>query len=269
VSTLTSLLDFVLPPACAGCAGALHQGSRGPRICPGCRSRLRPVPHPRCERCQAPRGTGLPNDRECPECAEWPEVVGWARSGFVLVEPASTLVHALKYGGWPKLGGEMAELLLRHRILPVDLDPGAPLVPVPTTPSRERERGYNQAGVLARALSELTGRPVLDALVRREGGGTQVSLHPAERRANVLEAFTLEAGSGAELAGREVVLVDDVLTTGATATAAAEVLAEGGAARVGVVTFARALAGTISGTDPAGDLGVPSLPPVRRPGAHH
>lgn len=240
---VTGLLDLLLPPACAGCGVALSRGSRGPRICPGCRSRLRHPPHPRCPRCHAPRGTGLPPERPCPECTPWPDELAWARSGFVLAEPAGKLVHALKYGGWPELSGEMAGLLAPRDVIPGEVPPDAPLVPVPTTPSRERERGYNQARLLARALAERTGRPVVEALARRDGGETQVFLHPSERQANVLRAFFLQDDGRREVEGREVILVDDVLTTGATAGAAARVLAAGGARRVGVVAFARALPG--------------------------
>lgn len=266
IRTGQRLLDLFLPPACAGCGTGLPGGSLGPRICSVCRMRLRSVPHPRCGRCHAPRGTGLPEERACPECADWPRGLAWARSAFVLQEPASTLVHALKYGGWPELADEMAELLHRNAPVPRGTAPQAPLVPIPTTPSRERERGYNQAGVLAAALAERSGRPVVNALVRRDGGGTQVSLHPAERRDNVLEAFSLADGADRALEGREVVLVDDVLTTGATCSAAAEVLERADVARVGVLTFARALPGAEDGTDPAGHSGVPPVGPGDRPG---
>lgn len=254
------VVDFLLPPACAGCGEALPTGSRGGRVCPRCRSRMRRLPHPRCPRCHAPRGTGLPADRPCPECAEWPDHLTWARSGFLLTEPASSLVHGLKYGGWPELAGEMAELLDPRELFPGNPDPDVPLVPIPTTPARERERGYNQARVLARALAGRTGRPVREGLVRREGGASQVALHPAERRENVLRAFRPHPDAGAWIGGASVILVDDVLTTGATATAAAQVLREAGAASVGLVTFARSLPGSDPDADPPGDSGVLVVP---------
>jgi ComF family protein len=116
-----------------------------------------------------------------------------------------------------------------------------PLVPVPTTPRRLRVRGYNQAERLARALSPRLRLPVLEALARREGGKSQVSLDPVERRANVRSAFHLLPDRAGGLRGKEVVLVDDVLTTGATALAVTETLIEGGASGVHLLTFARAL----------------------------
>jgi ComF family protein len=259
------LLDLALPPGCGGCGALLPRGSRGPRICPGCRTRLRALPSPRCPRCHAPRGTGLPPDRPCPECAGWPSELTTARCAFQLADPADALVHALKYGGWPELALEMGELMARALGWVPEAEVSALLVPVPTTPSRERERGYNQAGLLARAVGERTGQSVVEALIRREGGSTQVSLHPSERRANVREAFSLGADEGARVRDRDVILVDDVLTTGATATAAAEVLVDGGARRVDLVTFARALPGREPGTDPAGPSGVLPMPPRGRP----
>jgi ComF family protein len=185
----------------------------------------------------------------------------------VLAPPASTLVHALKYGGWPELADEMALPMARRGVLPRGLSPDAPLVPVPTTPKRERERGYNQARALARALAKRTGRPLVEALARKEGGDSQVSLHPAERRRNVLRAFSLREEWVPRLQGMEVVLVDDVLTTGATACAAAEVLGHAGCRSVGVLTFGRALPDHEAGRDPTGASGVPPIPPPGRPGA--
>jgi ComF family protein len=115
------------------------------------------------------------------------------------------------------------------------------LVPVPTTPERLRARGYNQAAELARNLSPLTGFPVVEALVRRGGGPSQVALHPSQRRSNVRDAFGERRE--ARIRDRRVVLVDDVLTTGATALAAAGVLHRGGAAGISLLAFARTIPG--------------------------
>jgi len=120
---------------------------------------------------------------------------------------------------------------------------GVGIVPVPTTARRLRERGYNQAKVLADGVARLTGGRCLDALRRRDGGESQVALHPEERRANVKGAFLLRDSSVERILRRDLVLVDDVLTTGATAGAAAEALEGGGARSVTLLTFARALPG--------------------------
>ena len=248
---VSRVVDFLLPPACAACGGPVSlTPSRGAggferahrsRVCPGCALRLRALPHPRCGRCDAPRGTGLRPDRECAECRDWPPVLVSARSVAILEFPADRLVHGLKYGGWPSLavdlGGKMAGLLDPPRgDLPAPL-----LVPVPTTPGRLRARGYNQARLLAEEVARRVGGTLLDVLVRADRGGSQVALQRDERRANVQGAFSVRREAAAPIRGREVFLVDDVLTTGATASAAALALAEGGATGVRLLTCARSL----------------------------
>ena len=240
------VFDFVLPTACAGCAGYLPSSGppgRAPRICWECRSRLRPAPHPRCPRCHAPRGTGLAQDRPCAECREWPDALVGARSAFLMRSPADALVHALKYGGWPELAGELAAWMIRLVEEEPELLGGRTIVPVPTTRKRLRARGYNQARMLADAVCRGLGETLVDALQRREGGGSQVVLHPGERRANVVGAFSVSYRRDVSKAirDRDLLLVDDVLTTGATAGSAAEALRDGGARSVVVLTFARAL----------------------------
>lgn len=117
------------------------------------------------------------------------------------------------------------------------------VVPVPTTAARRARRGYNQAALLARRYAELLDLPVVEALERTRGGATQVSLHPSQRLANVWGAFAPRPGERRRIEGASAVLVDDVLTTGATAASAARTLLEAGAVRVGVATFARAFPG--------------------------
>ena len=156
-----------------------------------------------------------------------------------MASPVDRLVHALKYEGWYELaeemGGSMAALELPDSGGPPEL-----VVPVPTTARRLRERGYNQAELLARVVAERRGLPLATPLVRVRGGATQVSLAPTQRRANVAGAFRA-AADRRTLEAHHVLLVDDVLTTGATAGAAAAALLRSGARHVSLVTFARAL----------------------------
>jgi len=154
--------------------------------------------------------------------------------------PADALVHGLKYEGWRGLAPEMAEAMVEA--LEPSLRRAASLVtPVPTTGARLRLRGYNQARLLAEGVAERLGIPLAETLVRTRGGPTQVSLSPSLRRANVEGAFRAEVPPGTRLSGAHVVLVDDVLTTGATAAQAASALGESGVAEVTVLAFARAL----------------------------
>jgi predicted amidophosphoribosyltransferase len=134
----------------------------------------------------------------------------------------------------------MADRMARVPLPPDVRDETRLVVPVPTTALRIRERGYNQAEILARAFAQQTGRTVICALVRGAGQSSQTTLQPAARLANVAGAFGPTAGSQADLAGEHVLLVDDVLTTGATVTACAGAMIDVGARCVSVLTFARA-----------------------------
>lgn len=160
----------------------------------------------------------------------------------MLGTPSDDLVHALKYEGWSELAEGMGDAMAR-------LMPTAPpgvyvrrvVVPVPTTAERLRSRGYNQAELLARRLASVCRLPLVPALVRSGDRASQTLLTPSERRENVRGVFRPVREKGA-IRGADVVLVDDVLTTGATASEAASVLSEMGAERVSLVTYARALA---------------------------
>ncbi len=152
-------------------------------------------------------------------------------------DPASALVHSLKYGGWRPLAALMAE---RMALLAIPAGPDALLLPVPTTPGRRRLRGYNQAALLAHEVARRRRCPCLEAL-ERPSGGSQVRLAPLARESNVRGTFRVRPGLGSRIVGREVILIDDVLTTGATARSAAETLTEAGVERVHLLTFARAL----------------------------
>ncbi len=231
------LLRLFLPRACLGCGERVAPEEGEALVCGRCKTLLRSPPSPWCPRCQMTLGTGHPQGESCLECQGWPEILVSSRSAVVLEPPADALVHALKYQGWRGLGALMARRMARNR--PATRE--APLlVPVPTTLRRRRFRGYNQAEILALDLSRLLDRPFLKAL-RRPGGASQVRLTPRERARNVREAFQPVVETSSRIRGRSVILVDDVLTTGATARSAAGVLGELGAGEVHVLTFARAM----------------------------
>lgn len=237
---IRELLDFFLPAACVGCGERLSLERSSELICPRCTTRLRPLPGPSCVRCGHPLGTGG-RERSCLECAEWPAVLTRVRSAVVLEPPADRIVHALKYGGWRELAPFMAARMVALREELAPRPERAVVVPVPTTGRRERERGYNQSELLARAFAARVGIEATNALVRRGKGGTQVSLHPAERLANVRGAFSVRSSAVSRLRRSHVVVVDDVLTTGATVRAMARSLQAVGVGSVAAVTFARAL----------------------------
>jgi ComF family protein len=233
------LLDLLLPPGCVACGTWLPGGRSAPLVCGPCRSRLRVAPWPRCPRCHWPLGARRVAAPDCLECRAWSPSLSAARYVHVLAPPADDLIHALKYEGWSELAGTMGEAM--SRLAAPRASPRAVVVPVPTTPRRLRARGYNQAELLARSLADARRLPLTAALERRGEGDSQTSLAPTERKENVRGAFRARRSARANVAGADVLLVDDVLTTGATASEAAGALAELDPASVTLVAFARAL----------------------------
>jgi ComF family protein len=155
--------------------------------------------------------------------------------------PADQLVYQLKYRGWHALAEPMGERMARLR-LPRDAEEEARIVvPVPTTATRLRERGYNQAERLAAVYARLTRRPLHPLLTRAGSTTTQTVLQPAARGANVAGAFRVAEQGGRQVVGEHLLLIDDVMTTGATVSECARALVDAGARCVTVITFARAL----------------------------
>lgn len=245
-SLLTDLvhgaLDLVFAPRCVGCGAPLATASAERLVCPACWSRARPLPAPRCPRCWNPLRAGPAEGSACPLCPALPPSLRALRSAFVMAEPVRSLVHSLKYGGWTALAAPMAARMA-DLPLPPDVEEEARLVlPVPLGAARLRQRGYNQAALLAREVARRRGWESPDGvLVRGRSTATQTHLHPAERRANVAGAFAVPAGHVSCVRGEHLVLVDDVWTTGATALACADALLHAGARAITVMTFARAL----------------------------
>lgn len=236
------LADFLLPGGCVVCRCWIPDRTGQPSlVCGACRSRLAAATWPRCPRCHHPRGTGRSESPDCLECREWPEALTVARYAWVLAPPASDLVHALKYEGWRELAPIMGAALVPGAREVAPAVECTIVVPMPTTPERLRRRGYNQAELLARAVARGLDRPLVEALARVGAVESQTSLTPAERRENVRGAFRPESTHMEELADADVILIDDVLTTGATAAEAARTLVATGARSVSLVTFARAL----------------------------
>jgi ComF family protein len=177
----------------------------------------------------------------CTECVDWLPYLRLARAPYVMAGTAAAMVHALKYGGWARLademGGRMAELCFD----PVVESEIAAILPVPLSRVRQRQRGFNQAELLARAVARRRGCPLLtDVLVRGRHTRPQARLSPRQRISNVRGAFQVVRSRRRELEDRHLLLVDDVLTTAATAQDCVRALCEAGARAVSVLTFARA-----------------------------
>jgi ComF family protein len=170
----------------------------------------------------------------CAPCAAAPPPWDYARAAAQYVEPLRTALGAFKFDGRQALARPLADLVVEQcgATLPVDVEA---LVPVPLGRARERERGFNQAALLAERLARALSLPVRAWLGRTRPTRPQSELGASERRANVRHAFRARAA----VTGRHVIVVDDVLTTGATAAECARVLREAGARAVGVLTVAR------------------------------
>ncbi len=220
-----AFLDLLLPQRCVACAAP------GAILCGSCSERLPRISPPLCGRCGAP--TAWPVAR-CGECAGRRLAFARARGAVAYDDAVRKLVAAWKERGLRRLSCLAAELIVDA----VERPPAAAIVAVPADPDRVLSRGHHPAGRLAAELARRWDLPVLPALGRSRAGPRQRGLSLAERRRNVRGVYT----PGAEPPAR-VCLVDDVYTTGATASAAASALRKGGARAVEVVTFARAIRG--------------------------
>lgn len=216
-------LDFLFPPRCVACRGV------GAALCSNCRSQINPVLPPYCPRCGAPR-TG----RQPCKCRAFLLRITRIRSAGFFEGPLREAIHAFKYKSTGSLTHVLVDLLVQELVRdPVDYDQ---IVPVPLHPTRERERGYNQAELLARELAVRTGIPFTAGLERVRPTADQIGLDIASRHANMRDAFQTRAGL---FRPHRVLLIDDVCTTGATLDACAVALQAEGATTVYGLTVAR------------------------------
>lgn len=228
-------LDVLLPRACAHCREDLSPGP-GP-LCRKCAAAVPPPPEPACVRCAGRRAGPSPF---CADCAGRRFSCRLIRAAASHRGPAASLVHAFKFrGSRPAAiaaGRRMAAALTLHP----ELSGFDALAAVPVHARRERERGYNQAELLAREVAAATGLPLLDALARSRPGAPSWRLGRVERRAELAGAFAPRPEAAAGLRGRRVLVIDDVAATGTTFEACAEALRSAGAADAAGYAFARA-----------------------------
>ena len=236
----TAALDLLYPARCPVCDHGLDAGRRDP-LCQDCWVAFERIEGPRCASCGLPLPSFEPPagpPPRCGGCVANPPPFDYARTAGAYAGVLRDALHALKFGGKQALARPLAALMLEQcgSLLGPHVDA---LVPVPLARGRELERGFNQARLLAGHLASASGLSVkAHWLSRSRGTRPQTELTAGERRANVAGAFS----ASRRAAGGHVVLVDDIVTTGATAAECARTLRAAGARTVGVLAVARVLA---------------------------
>ena len=252
--------DALFPATCMACGRLFHRGAAAQEpaevpdgipdagfapgislyFCQACRVKWTPVASPLCSRCGLVFKSREGEDHLCGRCLDRPGFFARARAAGIYDESLRTAVHELKFRAAVGLAGPLGALLYKTyqtHWKPGDIDVVAP---VPLHRRRFRQRGFNQADLLVRNWP-LTGRTerIHDLLVRTRETSPQTGLDRRQRRGNIKNAISVRRPG--QVSGKRVLLVDDVLTTGATADACAHALVRDGAGRVDVLTLARAL----------------------------
>ncbi len=235
---LERLLQFFLPSQCFCCKAFLEEGEK--RVCADCLSKIRWILPPFCTVCGGPFVTPQVDSHPCGACLTKKRYFTMARAVGIYEGPLQEAIHRWKYEGkvglTPLFGAWMAERLSDHwHPRSIDL-----ILPVPVHKRRLRERGFNQALLLGRELSQRTGIPCkMNFLQKKRATPPQIQLSGEERERGIRNSFQVRRRE--ELKGKTILLVDDVYTTGATVNECSRVLLASGARRVDVFTLAHAV----------------------------
>jgi ComF family protein len=230
------LLDLVYPPRCAACAEMLRTRERIDHFCQTCETTLLPM-EAVCGRCGEPWTGAGPAPAECGRCLVHPPSVDHAFWSWEHGAAVRTAIAQLKYGGRTELVDPLTSGF-QSQAAECPADRWDLIVPVPLHPRRRRKRGFNQSALLARSVGRKVGLTVSCRVLKRvRETDSQVGLTSAQRRDNMRGAFAVRSTRPIE--GRRILLVDDVVTTGATTQACARTLKQAGARSVDVWSVAR------------------------------
>lgn len=223
-----TFFDFIFPPTCATCKKV------GQLFCDACRLDIQWIKGPICEKCGRLQKRPIPS---CPLCIQQPLPLQQIRAALLFAPPIQPLIHKLKYENMFGLAPILAELMVQAWPLwriEIDL-----VIPIPLHPKRQQKRGYNQSEKLARHFCFLLGLTYEAEILRRiRDTQPQVGLNATHRLQNVEAAFEAKQEI---VEGKTILLIDDVCTTGATLSAAAEALMQAGAKAVSAYCLARAM----------------------------
>ncbi len=237
--TVAAAVDLAFPRACAGCGGTV--GEESLHICWECMARVWPVQAPQCRLCGNPVSGHISGEYECAWCMQRHPSFDRARSAVHYDGVITGIIGQFKYNKAVHLAVDLGMILtacVRTHYSVGDIDA---VLFVPLYHGRERERTYNQAGLLAGEVAAAFDKPVLSrCLFRRRATCSQTGLSASQRRQNVMGAF--ETANESWIEGRRLLLIDDVMTTGATVDECALALKQAGAAGVRVATLARGVA---------------------------
>lgn len=234
-ATIGTAVGILYPPVCVACRAATGDAQA---LCAECWGGIGFIERPFCERLGTPFEVDLGQGILSPAAIADPPVFARARAVCRFDGAARDLVHRLKYGDRTELALTLGRMMRQsgHELL-ADAEL---VVPVPLHRTRLWTRRFNQAGLLARAVAGLSGKPWAPAaLARVKRTRQQVGLTRAQRADNLQGAFRVPAQARAQVEGRRILLIDDVLTTGSTVNAASRALLRAGATAVDVLTFAR------------------------------
>ena len=226
---ISAILDWIYPPTCIACRNLLPLNAPSRYVCDICKDLFDPIAAPVCAQC------GRPMESEtdvCASCFGKNYYFAASHVTFLYDDLIRDLMHEIKFRQKKRIAKGLAELwgeTITRDGLPCDAT-NAIFVPLPMHPKKQRERGFNQAEILAHALSRVTNIPMENALARTQDTPPQSGLHPRQRMENVHGIFSITHGH--DPSGRSYILVDDIYTTGASLNECARTLMDAGAARV-------------------------------------
>lgn len=236
---LDDISNVIFPPQCLGCAEILHPHGRQ-LFCSACKEKIKFITGNLCPVCGTTFSNSPAESHLCGNCLKNKPYFSCARAVFSYETIILEVIHQFKYGNNISVGARLASLMADFSFPDVEFTDYSLIMPVPLHIKRLRERGFNQSLILARALAKKWLIPLDFSLLKRHKSTlTQTGLHKTERKQNIKGAF--EVSDKNKIAGKNVLLIDDVYTTGATINECAKTLIKAGAQNVTVLTLARVI----------------------------